>query len=110
MSYISRAEYGAVLAELTASREVGVAYRQLASVLLRQYLDSHWSRLADKFTEPIPEEQVCGCAGCLWRWMVALCLLQVKAEIRQLLLSSIGDPERKLRATIVRDHLTCSLL
>lgn len=33
---------------------------------------------------------------------VTLCLLQVKAEIRQLLLSSIGDPERKLRATIVR--------
>jgi hypothetical protein len=74
-------EYGVVLAELTASAEVGVAYRQLSSVLLRQYLDSHWSRLADRFTEPVPEEQV-------------------KAEIRQLLLGSIGDPERKLRATI----------
>ena len=62
MKRISHAEYGAVLAELTASREVGVAYRQLASVLLRQYLDSHWSRLADKFTEPVPGEQVCACA------------------------------------------------
>lgn len=67
MIYTTHAEYGAVLAELMASREVGLAYRQLASVLLRQYLDSHWSRLADKFTEPVPEEKVCGCAGCSWR-------------------------------------------
>lgn len=52
-------EYGAVLAELTVSQEVGVAYRQLACVLLRQYLDAHWSRVADKFTEPVPEERVC---------------------------------------------------
>ena len=52
-------EYGAVLAELTASPEVSVAYRQLASVLLKQYLESHWSPLADRFTEPVPEEQVC---------------------------------------------------
>ena len=50
-SYLS--EYGVVLAELMASAEVGVAYRQLASVLLRQYLDCHWSSLADKFSEPL---------------------------------------------------------
>lgn len=53
------AEYGAVLAELTVSQEMGVAYRQLACVLLRQYLDTHWSRVAEKFTEPVPEERVC---------------------------------------------------
>ena len=55
---ILAAEYGSVLAELTASGGVGVAYRQLASVLLRQYLDCHWSRQSDKFTEPVPSEQV----------------------------------------------------
>lgn len=48
-----------MLAELTVSQEVGVAYRQLACVLLRQYLDTHWSSVADKFTEPVPEERVC---------------------------------------------------
>lgn len=51
-------EYGVVLAELVASRDVGVAYRQLASVLLKQYVETHWSNLSDKFTEPVPDEQV----------------------------------------------------
>ena len=47
-----------MLAELTASGEVSVAYRQLASVLLRQYLDCHWSSLAEKFAEPVPADHV----------------------------------------------------
>ena len=54
-------EYGVVLAELTASGEVGLAYRQLASVLLRQYLDCHWSSLAEKFAEPVATDHVREC-------------------------------------------------
>ena len=55
---IAFSEYGVVLAELTASGDVGVAYRQLASVLLRQYLDCHWSSLAENFAEPVPTDLV----------------------------------------------------
>ena len=47
-----------MLAELTAAKDVDVPYRQLASVLLRQYLDCHWCRHGDRFIEPIPTDQV----------------------------------------------------
>lgn len=47
-----------VLAELTASTDVALPYRQLASVLLKQYVESHWNSLSDKFCEPVPDDHV----------------------------------------------------
>lgn len=55
---MSRAEFGVVLAELTASTDVALPYRQLASVLLKQYVESHWNSLSDKFCEPVPDDHV----------------------------------------------------
>ena len=52
------ADYGVALAELTASAGLAMCYRQLASVLLRQYVESHWSNLSDRFCEPVPGQEV----------------------------------------------------
>ena len=62
-----------MLAELTAAGEVGVAYRQLASVLLRQYLECHWSSQAERFSEPVPSEQVSVCVV-ISGWCVCVCV------------------------------------
>ena len=51
-------DYGVALAELTASAGLAMYYRQLASVLLRQYVESHWSNLSHRFCEPVPGQEV----------------------------------------------------
>ncbi|ESO88896.1 hypothetical protein LOTGIDRAFT_219052 [Lottia gigantea] len=45
-------EFGVHLAELTVDSEGPLAIRQLASVLLKQYVEAHWSRHSDKFRPP----------------------------------------------------------
>ncbi|GBL76594.1 Importin-9 [Araneus ventricosus] len=45
-------EFAVHLTELMLDQHAPLAIRQLASVLLRQYVESHWSRAADKFRPP----------------------------------------------------------
>lgn len=45
-------EFGVHLAQLTVDRSGPLAIRQLASVLLKQYVEAHWSQQSDKFRMP----------------------------------------------------------
>ena len=45
-------DYGVHLTELTLSPGGPLPLRQLSSLLLKQYVDTHWSELSDKFTPP----------------------------------------------------------
>jgi len=45
-------EYGVHLTEITLEMEGPLALRQMSALLLKQYVDSHWSIDADKFKEP----------------------------------------------------------
>ena len=52
------AEFGVFLAEITVETSGALAIRQLASVLLKQYVHSHWSEHSDKFRVPETTEAV----------------------------------------------------
>ena len=59
--FVDVAEFGVHLTQLTVDTEAAVAQRQLSSVLLKQYVESHWSALADdKFRPPEVTDEVCG--------------------------------------------------
>ncbi len=45
-------DYGVVLTEVTLGSEHPLSIRQMTAVLLRQYVDAHWSSLSDKFAPP----------------------------------------------------------
>ena len=45
-------EYGVVLCELTLSPAGPLPVRQMTAVLLKQYVDAHWSVDAEKFVAP----------------------------------------------------------
>ena len=49
-------EYGRHLSELTVDVQCALPMRQLASVMLRQYVDTHWTPASDKFQPPEPSE------------------------------------------------------
>jgi len=51
-------EFGVYLAEFTVDTSVAVEVRQLASLLLKQYVEVHWSQHSDKFREPETTERV----------------------------------------------------
>lgn len=51
-------EYGVFLAELTVDLSYSLAIRQLASVLLKQYVEVHWSQHSDKYRPPETTEAV----------------------------------------------------
>uniref|UniRef100_T1IP27 Importin N-terminal domain-containing protein n=1 Tax=Strigamia maritima TaxID=126957 RepID=T1IP27_STRMM len=53
-------DFGIHLAELTVDSNGILAVRQLASVLLKQYVDIHWSAHADKFRPPETSENAKG--------------------------------------------------
>ena len=46
------------LAEFTVNASVAVEVRQLASLLLKQYVEVHWSQHSDKFCHPETTERV----------------------------------------------------
>ena len=48
----SVADFGLVLTELCINDKENSSLKQLAAVLLRQYVDTHWSELSEKFTPP----------------------------------------------------------
>eukprot|EP00095_Tigriopus_kingsejongensis_P008338 maker-scaffold395_size185061-snap-gene-0.28 protein:Tk08338 transcript:maker-scaffold395_size185061-snap-gene-0.28-mRNA-1 annotation:"PREDICTED: uncharacterized protein LOC102161799" len=45
-------EYGVILAEITLAPDGSLPLRQMTAVLLKQYVDTHWSEHADKFVPP----------------------------------------------------------
>ena len=45
-------EFGVCLGELVLDTGSGLAVRQLAAVMLKQYIDVHWSSDSDKFRPP----------------------------------------------------------
>ena len=45
-------EFGVHLAELTVDPSGPLAIRQLASVLLKQYVEVHWCQQSEKFRDP----------------------------------------------------------
>ncbi|XP_071960511.1 importin-9-like [Antedon mediterranea] len=74
-------EFGVHLAELTVDPKGALAIRQLASVILKQYVESHWSQHADKFRPPEPTEPA-------------------KTEIRRMLLPGLQESISKVRSSI----------
>lgn len=51
-NYLHLVEIGVHLAELTVDPNGALAIRQLASVLLKQYVEAHWSQHSEKFRPP----------------------------------------------------------
>ncbi|XP_064488644.1 importin-9-like [Ornithodoros turicata] len=74
-------EFCVHLAELTVDPHGPFAIRQLASVLLKQYVDTHWSRHAEKFRQPEATEEA-------------------KATIRQLLPLGLKESLSKVRSSV----------
>ncbi|KAL1416150.1 hypothetical protein MTO96_006416 [Rhipicephalus appendiculatus] len=72
------------LAELTVDPQCPFAIRQLASVLLKQYVDTHWSRNSEKFRQPEATDEA-------------------KATIRNLLPLGLKESLSKLRSKFSRD-------
>ncbi|KAF6722476.1 Importin-9 [Oryzias melastigma] len=50
-------EFGVHLAELTVDPQGALAIRQLASVILKQYVETHWCSHSDKFRPPETTDQ-----------------------------------------------------
>lgn len=69
------------LAELTVDPQSPFAIRQLASVLLKQYVDTHWSRNSEKFRQPEATDEA-------------------KATIRNLLPLGLKESLSKLRSSV----------
>ncbi|KAL7132572.1 hypothetical protein ABFS83_12G083800 [Erythranthe nasuta] len=69
--------YGVALASVAANRELPFGLRQLAAVLLKQYIRKHWNEDEEGFEHPVvPSNE--------------------KASVRQLLLASLDDPYKKI--------------
>ena len=51
-------EFGVYLTEFTVDTSVVVEVRQLASLLLKQYVEVHWSQHSEKFRQPETTERV----------------------------------------------------
>lgn len=71
-----------ILAEVAHTPHIELPLRQLASVVLKQYVESHWSHESGKFCEP----QVTA---------------EAKRVIKHLLLAILGNEESKIRAAAV---------
>ncbi|CAL1541790.1 unnamed protein product [Lymnaea stagnalis] len=74
-------EFGVYLAEITVDTQGPLAIRQLASVLLKQYVQCHWSQQSEKFISPETTDAA-------------------KAHIRQLLPQGLSESISKVRSSI----------
>ena len=52
MHYPVFSEFGVALTELTLEHDGLLQIRQMAALLLKQYVDTHWSSLSEKFKGP----------------------------------------------------------
>ncbi|CAI9717889.1 importin-9-like isoform X1 [Octopus vulgaris] len=74
-------EFGVYLAELTVDPNGALAIRQLASVLLKQYVEAHWSSQSSKFHAPETSEKA-------------------KAAIREILPAGLKESISKVRTSV----------
>ncbi|KAK5872189.1 hypothetical protein PBY51_012912 [Eleginops maclovinus] len=74
-------EFGVHLAELTVDAQGALAIRQLASVILKQYVETHWCSHSEKFRPPETSDQA-------------------KAAIRVLLPSGLREAISKVRSSV----------
>ncbi|XP_016126812.1 importin-9-like [Sinocyclocheilus grahami] len=74
-------EFGVHLAELTVDPHGALAIRQLASVILKQYVETHWCAQSEKYRPPETTE-----------W--------AKAAIRELLPSGLREAISKVRSSV----------
>ncbi|XP_047204400.1 importin-9 [Girardinichthys multiradiatus] len=74
-------EFGVHLAELTVDPQGALAIRQLASVILKQYVETHWCSHSEKFRPPETTDQA-------------------KAAIRELLPSGLRESISKVRSSV----------
>uniref|UniRef100_A0A8C3RYT7 Importin N-terminal domain-containing protein n=1 Tax=Chelydra serpentina TaxID=8475 RepID=A0A8C3RYT7_CHESE len=75
------AEFGVHLAELTVDPQGVLAIRQLASVILKQYVETHWCSQSDKFRHPETTERA-------------------KVAIRELLPNGLRESISKVRSSV----------
>ncbi|KAG0591650.1 hypothetical protein M758_1G229200 [Ceratodon purpureus] len=75
------AGYGVALTKATVNKEIHFGLRQLAAVLLKQYVKQHWQKDEKNFVEPevSPED---------------------KAAIKELLPAALEDPHGKIRTAV----------
>ena len=71
-------EYGVVLTELTLQHDGILQIRQMAALLLKQYVDTHWTSTSEKFKGPETSPQA-------------------KATIRQMLPHGLKESISKVR-------------
>ena len=74
-------EYGVVLTELTLQHDGILQIRQMAALLLKQYVDTHWTSTSEKFKGPETSPQA-------------------KATIRQMLPHGLKESISKVRKLI----------
>lgn len=74
-------EFGVHLAELTVDPQGALAIRQLASVILKQYVETHWCSQSEKFRPPETTDQA-------------------KAVIRELLPGGLRESISKVRSSV----------
>lgn len=74
-------EFGVHLAELTVEPQGALAIRQLASVILKQYVETHWCSQSEKFRPPETTDQA-------------------KAAIRELLPGGLREAISKVRSSV----------
>ncbi|XP_071692236.1 uncharacterized protein [Rutidosis leptorrhynchoides] len=73
--------FGSALSKVAANRDLPLGSRQLAAVLLKQFIKKHWQEDEDGFEHPVVSNEE-------------------KAVIRGLLLLSLDDPHRKICTAI----------
>ncbi|XP_024900549.1 importin-9 [Pteropus alecto] len=74
-------EFGVHLAELTVDPQGALAIRQLASVILKQYVETHWCAQSERFRPPETTERA-------------------KGVIRELLPSGLRESVSKVRSSV----------
>lgn len=73
--------FGSALCQIAVNRDLYWALRQLAAVLLKQFIKKHWNEFEETFEHPVVQTDE-------------------KATIRTLLLTLIDDPHRKICTAI----------
>ena len=73
--------YASCLTRITLEVAVPLEVRQLAAVVLRQFIRIHWSESADSFTEPAPSENE-------------------KAAVRAVLTNGLSDETPRIRTAV----------
>jgi hypothetical protein len=74
-------EFCITLCDIITDSNMQQGIRQLASVVLKHYIEIHWTKLAEKFVEPETPERV-------------------KEIVRHALPAALSDPETRIRSTV----------